>query len=61
VEGTEPDAAGDREGHGGTVGIAVTIVGFLELLQFGVMVAVFVSFTLAVSLCVAMILDYLRD
>jgi hypothetical protein len=39
----------------------VTILGFLELLQFGVMVAVFVSFTLAVSLCVAMILDYLRD
>jgi hypothetical protein len=39
----------------------MTIVGFFELAQFGVLVAVVFLLTLAVSLCVAMILDYMRD
>jgi hypothetical protein len=39
----------------------MTIVGFFELLQFGVLVAVLVLLTLAVSLCVALFLSYMRD
>ena len=39
----------------------MNIVGFFELVQFGVLVAVVVLLTMAVSLCVALFLSYLRD
>ena len=39
----------------------MNIVGFLELLQFGVLVVVVTLLTMAVSLCVALFLSYMRD
>jgi len=39
----------------------MTIVGFFELAQFGVLVAVVFLLTLALSLCVALFIDYMRD
>jgi len=39
----------------------MNIVGFLELVQFGVLVGVVFLLTLAVSLCVALFVSYMRD
>ena len=39
----------------------MSIVGFIELLQFGVLVAVTVLFLLAVSLCLVLVWQYVRE
>ena len=51
----------DRPAHPRSGSVDVNIVGFLELAQFCVLVAVCFLLLMAVSLCIAVIWQELRD